>query len=70
MFCGKVKEFLSQNKIEHIERNIAADETALAELEKLGYMTTPVTVIDGDVVVGFDIPKLRILLQLAEGTHE
>ncbi len=69
MFCGKVKEFLSQNKIEYIERNIAADETALAELEKLGYMTTPVTVIDGDVVVGFDIPKLRILLQLAEGTR-
>ena len=64
MFCGKVKEFLSQNKIEFTDRNIAADETALQELEKLGYMTTPVTVIDGEVVVGFDVPKLRRLLQL------
>ena len=64
MFCGKVKEFLSQNKIEFTDRNVAADETALQELEKLGYMTTPVTVIDGDVVVGFDVPKLRSLLQL------
>jgi glutaredoxin len=64
MFCGKVKEFLSQNKIEFVDRNIAADETALNELEKLGYMTTPVTVIDGQVVVGFDLPKLRTLLQL------
>jgi len=27
-------------------------------------MTTPVTVIDGEVVVGFDVPKLRKLLQL------
>jgi glutaredoxin len=63
MFCGKVKEFLSQNKIEYTERNIAADETALAELEKLGYMTTPVTVIDGEAVVGFDVSKLRTLLQ-------
>jgi glutaredoxin len=59
-----VKEFLSQNKIEYTDRNIAADETALKELEKLGYMTTPVTVIDGEVVVGFDAPKLRQLLQI------
>ena len=65
MFCGKVKEFLSQNKIEFTDRNIAADETALKELEKLGYLTTPVTVIDGEVIVGFDVAKLRTLLQLS-----
>ncbi len=63
MFCGKVKEFLSQNKVEYAERNVVADDTALAELEKLGYMTTPVTVIDGEVVVGFDRAKLENLLQ-------
>ena len=59
-----MKEFLSQNKIKFTDRNITVDEAALAELEKLGYMTTPVTVIDGQVVVGFDVPKLRSLLQL------
>jgi hypothetical protein len=32
-------------------------------------MTTPVTMIDGDVVVGFDLPKLRTLLQLADETR-
>ncbi len=64
MFCAKVKEFLSQNKIGFTDLNIAADEAALAELERLGYMTTPVTQIDGEVVVGFDLPKLRSLLQL------
>ena len=62
MFCGKVKEFLSRNKIEYTERNIAADETALTELEKLGYMTTPVTLVDGQVAVGFDRAKLENLL--------
>ncbi len=67
MFCAKVKEFLSQNKIEFVDRNIAADEAALNELEKLGYMTTPVTVINGEVVIGFDAPKLRSLLQLDSG---
>ena len=66
MFCGKVKEFLSQNNIAYTDRNITADETALTELEKLGYMTTPVTVtvIDGEVVIGFDVAKLRTFLQL------
>jgi glutaredoxin len=62
VFCGKVKEFLSQNKIEFTDRNIAADEAALAELESLGYMTTPVTLIDGEAVVGFDRNKLEKLL--------
>ena len=63
MFCAKVKEFLSQNKIEFVDRNIAGDEAALDELEKLGYMTTPVTVVDGQVVVGFDRDKLQKLLK-------
>ena len=63
MFCGKVKEFLSQNKMEYVDRNIAAEEAALAELEKLGCMTTPVIVIDGEVVVGFDRDKLQTLLK-------
>jgi glutaredoxin 3 len=62
VFCGKVKEFLSQNKIEFVDRNVATDETALKELEKLGYMTTPVTVMDGEVVVGFDRARLENLL--------
>jgi glutaredoxin 3 len=57
-----VKEFLSQNKVEYTERDIVVDETALAEVEKLGYMTTPVTVIDGEVVVGFDRARLENLL--------
>jgi pseudouridine-5'-phosphate glycosidase len=32
-------------------------------LEKFGYMTTPVAVIDGQVVVGFDRDKLQKLLE-------
>jgi glutaredoxin 3 len=64
MFCTKVKEFLSQSKIEFVDRNVAAEEAALNELEKLGYMTTPVTVIDGQVVVGFDRDKLEKLVKI------
>ena len=45
------------------ERNIATDEAALDELQKLGWMTTPVTVIDGQIVVGFNVQKIEELLE-------
>ncbi|HKZ52636.1 MAG TPA: glutaredoxin family protein [Candidatus Acidoferrales bacterium] len=57
-----MKEFLSQKGVEFRERNVAEDPAALAELEKLGYMTTPVTVIDDQVVVGFARDRLEELL--------
>ena len=34
------------------------------ELERLGVATTPVTVINGEVVVGFDRKRLASLLRL------
>ena len=48
--------------IEFTERDIMVDDRAIAELEELGYMTTPVTLIDGEVVVGFDRDRLEQLL--------
>ncbi len=65
MFCNSVKEFLSQNTIEFLERDVTADDSAMEELKKLGLMTTPLTVIDGKPVVGFDQAKLKELLELA-----
>ena len=62
MFCNRVKEFLSQKGVDFTERDITVDDLALAELEELGYMTTPVTVIDGEVVIGFDRERLEHLL--------
>jgi len=41
---------------------VAEDESALSELEKLGIFTTPVTVIGGEVVIGFDQTRLEALL--------
>ena len=64
MFCGKVKEFLSQKDIQFTERNVAEDESAFAELQKIGVLSTPVTVIEGEVVIGFDTGKLEQLLGL------
>ncbi|MCI0402908.1 MAG: glutaredoxin family protein [Acidobacteria bacterium] len=58
-----MKEFLSRNKVEFVERNIAADPTALAELEGMGYHTTPVTMVGKEFVVGFDRARLEELLR-------
>jgi glutaredoxin len=62
MFCGSVKEFLSQKGVPFTERDVSQDAEAFSELEALGLMTTPVTVIDSEIVVGFDRAKLEQLL--------
>jgi glutaredoxin len=62
--CKHEKEFLSHRGIAFTDRNIAEDPAALAELERMGYRATPVTVIDGEVVVGFDRGKIERLLEL------
>jgi glutaredoxin 3 len=54
MFCDQAKEYLSHKGIEFQERDIAQDPGALADLKKLDCMTTPVIVVDGAVIVGFD----------------
>lgn len=64
MFCSRLKEFLSKNQIAYEDRDVSQDETALDELQKLGFMTTPVTVVDEEVVVGFDRKKLSALLKI------
>jgi len=58
------KEFLSQKGVPLVEKVIGRDSQAMDELVALGVMTTPVTVIDGEVVVGFDRKRLEELLAL------
>lgn len=64
MFCGQTKEFLSRQGVQFTERNIVQEPEALNELRRLGFMTTPVTVVDGNVIVGFDEGKLSQALGL------
>ena len=48
--------------MEFTVKNVVDDESALDELIALGYRSTPVTVIDGVAVKGFDREKLEELL--------
>ena len=64
MFCNRAKEFLSQKAIPFEDRDITKDPAALKELQERRLMTTPVILVDNEVVVGFDQSKLKELLGL------
>ncbi|HLF28347.1 MAG TPA: NrdH-redoxin [Anaerolineae bacterium] len=46
--------------------DIAADESAVDELAKLDVYSTPATLIDGELVVGFNRKRLAQLLGIQE----
>ena len=62
MGCQRVREFLHQHNIAFTDRDITKDEAALVELGKLGAVRTPVTVVDGETIVGYDLPQLTAAL--------
>jgi len=62
--CARVKEFLHKQNVTFIDRDVSTDPGAMEELERRGVMTTPVTVADGETVVGYDVEKLRKVLEL------
>ena len=48
-----------------MDKNVREDENALKELLGMGYQSTPVTLIDGEAVIGFDQSKIEELLGLS-----
>ena len=62
-YCTKVKEYLSQKGVSYQEHDVAADREAAKEMiEKSKQMGVPTIIIDGEIVVGFNQPKLDELL--------
>ena len=47
-------EFLSQRGVEFTEKNIRTDLDAMQDMVRMGSQATPTTVIDGEVIIGFD----------------
>lgn len=62
-YCHQVKAFLSQQGVKYTEHDVSVDRAAAEEMvRKTGQMGVPVTVIDNNVVVGFDRARLEQLL--------
>jgi glutaredoxin len=64
-----VKQYLAQKGVSFEERDVNANPTYAQELVTAsGQMGVPVTVIDGEFIIGFDKPKLEQLInQKREG---
>lgn len=63
-YCTAVKNYLSENNVEFVEKNVSTDSEARNELIQKGYRGVPVIVIGEEEVVGFDQAKLKSLLNL------
>jgi hypothetical protein len=57
-------EFLSQRNIDFIEKDVRTDLDAMQEMVEIGSQSTPTTVIDGEVIIGFDKGKISKKLGL------
>lgn len=65
MYCPMVKTFLKNNNITFEEIDVSKNEKKKKELvDKTGMMTVPVTFIDNQYVIGYDINRLKKLLKL------
>lgn len=62
-----MKAWLSLEGVHIVERNVEEDDGAYEELVALGFRSVPVTVIDGQVVRGFDPDRLREVIRGAAG---
>ncbi len=62
-YCHQVKSFLSQRGVPFTEYDVSRDRTAAGDMVRLtGQMGVPVIVVNGEVVIGFDRPRLEQLL--------
>ena len=62
-FCHQVKAYLNRRGVPFSERDLSRDPQAAAEMVRLsGQQGVPVTVIDGQVVLGANMPQIDQLL--------
>jgi glutaredoxin 3 len=62
-YCRQAKQFLSQRGVPFVEKNVAADPRAAQEMIRVsGQQGVPVITVDGQVVIGFNQPRLMQLL--------
>jgi glutaredoxin-like YruB-family protein len=64
-WCVKVEDFLKQNGVKFEERNAQGNPAFAQEVfSKSGGYGVPVTDIDGTIIIGFNVKKLKEALKL------
>ncbi len=66
-YCNMAKEYFKENKVEYENFDVASDAEKRKEMmEKSGQLGVPVIIINDEVVVGFNRPRLARLLDINE----
>lgn len=61
------KEFFQSKGVNYTEFDVSADEAKRGEMvEKSGQMGVPVIDIENSIIIGFDEPKIRELLEIQD----
>jgi len=64
-YCVKAKQFLKENSIEFTDFDVSSDHDKAKEMiEKSGQTGVPVIDVDGSIVIGYDVTKLKGLLKI------
>jgi glutaredoxin 3 len=62
-FCHMAKDFFKENNVNFTDIDVAADMDKRKEMvDMTGQMGVPVISIDGEIVIGFNKPKIVELL--------
>ena len=65
VYCNMAKDFFNENNIKFMEYDLSQDSVKREEvIKKTGQMSVPVIDIDGEIIIGFDKPKITQLLGL------
>jgi len=65
VYCNLAKNFFKANGVAYTDFNVATDLDKRKEMiDKTGQMGVPVIDVGGEIVVGFDEPKLRSTLKI------
>lgn len=63
-FCHAAKDYLDRKGVQYTEKNVEHDQASAQEaVQKSGQMGIPVLDIDGEIIVGFDRPRIDAALQ-------
>ena len=64
-YCNSLKSYLTEKGISYSEIDVSKDQSAAQEMVKRsGQQGVPQTLINGQVVIGFDRPKINQLLNI------
>lgn len=63
-YCDMVKEYFKENDIEFKDIDVSKDHGAAKEMvEKSGQRGVPVVDINGEIIVGFNVPAIKKALE-------